>query len=131
MNNFSILLAGVINDKVAETGLLQFWNSMGSGTRDCLIIFGAALLVTLILILWALFIRTPKRQSKTFGGGHRRERGFLVTEEERERHRSRGWFGSRRRKRRRHSERPRNPTLAETGGLPPVRDENNPGNLLP
>jgi hypothetical protein len=30
-------------------------------------------------------------------------------------------FRKRRRHRRHHRERPRNPTLAETGGLPPVR----------
>jgi hypothetical protein len=34
--------------------------------------------------------------------------------------------GKRRRKNRRHRHRPLNPTLAESGGLPPVRREKNP-----
>jgi hypothetical protein len=33
----------------------------------------------------------------------------------------------RRRRRRRREHRPRNPTLAETGGLPPIRTEAPPG----
>jgi len=131
MNNFSILLAGVIDDAKANTGLFHLWNSMGSGTRDAIIITGAAIFLTLILFWWALFIRLPKRQSKAFGGEQRRERGFLVTNEESEKHRSRrSWFGSRRRKHRR-TKRHRNPTLAETGGLPPIRDEGDPGNTGP
>jgi hypothetical protein len=32
-----------------------------------------------------------------------------------------------RHRRRRHEHRPRNPTLAETGGLPPIRTEKPPG----
>ena len=131
MNNFSILLASALDGAKADTGLFHFWNSMGSGTRDAIIILGTVLLLTLILVWWALFIRLPKRQSKAFGGEQRRERGFLVTNEESEKHRSRrGWFGSRRRRRHR-TKRHRNPTLAETGGLPPIRDEGDPGNTGP
>jgi hypothetical protein len=124
MTDISILLAAAVDGAKADTGLFHFWNSLGSGTKDALIIFGAALLLTLILFIWAMFIRHPKRQSKAFGGGDRRERGFLVTDAERGKHRSR-------RRKHRHTKRRRNPTLAETGGLPPIRDENDPGNTGP
>lgn len=74
------------------------------------LVLAAVLGVVLLVVLWAVFIRKPARAA---------ERGRLVesspaTEAER------SGRSSRRRKRRRDNG-VRNPTLAETGGLPEVR----------
>lgn len=72
------------------------------------------LVVTLTLVLgflaWALLIRRSRRPL--------RERGRLIDGEDRS---TVGTSGRRRKRRRRERNRPRNPTLAETGGLPPPR----------
>jgi hypothetical protein len=73
----------------------------------------AVLGVLLLFVVWAVFIRKP-------GRGRRRERGRLTSAA------PPAEPGGKSRRRRRRSER-RNPTLAETGGLPPLRDEARPG----
>ena len=67
-------------------------------------VFGLALL----LLLWARFLRkSPRREHAD---------GYVAAES--------GWTKSRRHIRRsEHPQRPRNPTLAETGGLPPLRSD--------
>lgn len=84
--------------------------------HDILIIVGVGLVLTLLLMFWAKYIRRRSRHHSdprvTYrvveaggdGGGGSRKR----------RHRHR---------RRRRDHRTRNPTLAETGGLPPSRPE--------
>lgn len=94
--------------------------------------------VAVLVVLWAVFIRKPDRP------GHRRrrhhsEQGWgldpagiddedegtekkTVDEAEVEDDAGHG----RRRRRRRREHRPRNPTLAETGGLPPIRSSKPP-----
>jgi hypothetical protein len=63
---------------------------------DLFVVLAAIFLLVLGIFFWALLIRKRK--------------------------------GTRRRIRRRHhrKQRPANPTLAQTGGLPPVREEKNP-----
>lgn len=85
---------------------------------DMALIVGAILLVILGVILWVVFIRGPRKhpdenhrpnlQSKT-------KPAVTVTEDGRERHRKK-------RRLRRRDHRQRNPTLDQTGGLPPPRD---------
>jgi hypothetical protein len=91
------------------------WQKMSGATRDGLIVFGALVLVTLVVILWAAFIRKKKRRKHSHHSGTNYSRATLQPAEE----------GSKRRKwrKRRREHRPRNPTLAETGGLPPVRTD--------
>ena len=86
---------------------------------DTFVIIGAALGVAVLLFLWAYLVRRGRnRRSRTL---HRS--GVRPGENEH----STGFFtGRRRRRRRRRSqpdERPRNPTLGETGGLPPPRPD--------
>ena len=86
---------------------------------DTLIIVCAALGVALILFLWAYFIRKGRsRRNRTLSRG-----GARPTDREQ----SSGFFTGRRRRRRRRrdhpDDRPRNPTLGETGGLPPHRPD--------
>jgi hypothetical protein len=84
---------------------------------EYLIYIGAILFITAVAALWIATTRQPLQHS------HRRHR---------QRHSLRRWFGgwfgkaddresSGKKGRRRRSHRKRNPTLAETGGLPPVR----------
>lgn len=79
----------------------------------------AIVLVTVVATLWVASSRVTLRQSNGRSDEQRRRRS------------SRRWFGrsddkgeSGGRRRRRH--RRRNPTLAETGGLPPIRTETPP-----
>ncbi len=73
------------------------------------IILSAVVLLTMGFIFWAVFIRKTKRKSRELTT----KNVPLVVDED----------GSRRRtKIRRRDHRPRNPTLAETGGLPPLKD---------
>jgi len=84
-----------------------------------LIYLGAIFLVSIIGAVWFVSTRRPLQHSDH----HHRHR-----------HSSRGWFGLRsgkadgselsgKKRRRRRSHRKRNPTLAETGGLPPIRGQ--------
>lgn len=98
---FQVLLA------VADASHLALPNStLANGARSAMggvaAVFVASLVVVGLCILWAVFIRKPSTESR---------RGAL----------SEGGSSSRggRRRRRSSKERPRNPTLAETGGLPP------------
>ena len=77
----------------------------------------AVLAVVLLVVVWAVFIRKPSR-------GRRRERGRLTTPPPPED--AKGESSGRRRRRRRSRTEVRNPTLAETGGLPPWRDPAGP-----
>lgn len=87
-------------------------------TSDLTLILGSIIVVVVLLVLWVVFIRGPKK--------HPEERNrkpiqatarptVSVTEDGRERHRKK-------RRVRRRDHRDRNPTLAQTGGLPPPRD---------
>ncbi len=70
----------------------------------------ALALVVSMAFLWAVYIRKPKRRSKSVS-----DSGPLLRDPRDRKKSSRGkkW-------------RRRNPTLAETGGLPPPRSGNNP-----
>ena len=105
------------------------WHWMGLTMREMLTLFGAVGVVTLLVVIWAAYIRKrPKSHSHRYhypsdeqetssssSGGDPQENG-----EKR----------YRRKRRRRREHRPRNPTLAETGGLPPLRSEH-PSDPLP
>ena len=91
--------------------------------KDILLIISAALALLLLLLLWAKYLRNAKpRKHRT--GGQKVVRS--VTDEENDSETEEDSPEVRRRfkyryKRRGH--RSRNPTLAETGGLPPARTE--------
>ncbi|MDX1951569.1 MAG: hypothetical protein SFY81_05260 [Verrucomicrobiota bacterium] len=85
----------------------------GYYAKDFFLIIGAGILLLAGLLFWAFYIRGPKEEKRT-------DRPFSHLDEKNE-----GEEGStrrkRRRKHRRREHRSRNPTLAETGGLPPLR----------
>lgn len=81
---------------------------------DAVIILGAVLGLVLVIVIWAVFIRKREnRHYNTLKVPNTRSR-----EENRE-----GGRHRRRRKHHRRDHRGRSPTLAETGGLPPMRTE--------
>jgi hypothetical protein len=103
----------------------------GYALRQVAIICGAAMLVTLPVILWAVFVRKPRRRHHHHYHHHIQRRAAansvdatllddsdstVEAEESSPKNRRRIW-----KRRRRRDHRPINPTLAQTGGLPPVR----------
>lgn len=123
MRPIPVLLAEMeIQDAIASL------RSMDPSTLYALIVVGAIALITLLILIWAAFFRSAKRQGRSHHHSHRRSaapadppqndparEGASSSPQGRRR-----W----RRSRRRH--RPRNPTLAETGGLPPIRPDDPP-----
>ena len=105
---------------------------MGLTARELLILFGALALVTLLLVLWAIYFRKTSRHHSHH---HRHddtespETMSPVSEAVLSGSGASGDRRYRRKRRRRRDHRPRNPTLAETGGLPPVRSEQPPDPL--
>jgi len=126
MSTIPFLLADAETEEV-----LASWRITDPATLERVYIFGAISLITLLLLLWAMFLRKKRRRRREHHHAHRhasesteapetsKAETTLVTPEKR-RHR--------RRSGRRH--RPRNPTLAETGGLPPIRPDG-PSEPLP
>jgi hypothetical protein len=87
----------------------------GLTIRDALLIIGAGIVLALILFLWAYLTRKDRR--------HRSESGSRVIMRADKRSHHESGLKRRRRRRRDPFEGHRNPTLGETGGLPPLRPE--------
>ena len=81
---------------------------------ELLVLIGAVLLVAVAVLIWAVAFRKKRKRMRLYHRHHRNSVESAASENSRKRAQ-----GSRRRREGR--ERPRNPTLAETGGLPPVR----------
>jgi hypothetical protein len=94
---------------------------LGLSIRDAVLIFGAAAVLALILFLWVYLTRRGRRghsANRPSNAIYRPEKGATDPASRRVKVR---------RKRRRHPDNyPRNPTLGETGGLPPARSEDPP-----
>ena len=93
------------------------------------ILLGVALGVAILLLLtFVRLVYVPRRRRREAHGRHRRPvAGTPPTPETKLVGADSGSEGSRhRRRKRRRGHRPRNPTLAETGGLPPIRPEDVP-----
>jgi hypothetical protein len=86
-----------------------------------LIMVGVLLLITFFVFIWAVFFRKPPRRPhyafrESSGGRLGRVLESL----------KQGRLFGHKHRHRRHRDRKRNPTLAEAGGLPPVRSEDQP-----
>ena len=86
--------------------------------NDMVIVFGVIILLALTVVVWIVFVRGPRKHPevanrKPLGVDSKPE--VTVTEDGRERHRKK-------KRVRRRDHRQRNPTLDQTGGLPPPRD---------
>ncbi|PYI83220.1 MAG: hypothetical protein DME26_15440 [Verrucomicrobia bacterium] len=100
--------------------------SYSYGVREILIVIGIALALSAGLFIWAAFWRKRKRAHSS--SQHRQQDlppGGEPSESSHKRHKRRH------RKASHPDKRPRNPTLAETGGLPPARPEGQVPNFNP
>jgi len=92
------------------------WSKLPGLGSDILLILGVGFVLFLILVVWAKYFRKKPRRHHSHSGPVNSQAFQEAEDDHAEGHR-------RRHKRRRRDHRPRNPTLAETGGLPPPRPE--------
>ncbi|HEY1661169.1 MAG TPA: hypothetical protein VGI03_02010 [Verrucomicrobiae bacterium] len=100
----------IMDDELPMSHVTALW-------LEVFILLGAIFLVVLALFIWAMFIRKTKKRRRKYHQhrgtyGDKLKKGAGEIKELVDRH------SERRRRVRYH----RNPTLAETGGLPPRRD---------
>ncbi len=113
---------------IANPGDIDFWQNWtkpGSTVFEILLVIGILFAVALLAFLSVVLVMSPWRKRRAYPKGQtppgaadgrrrkRRSRLFRMLRRHRHHH------GRRRRRRRR----PVNPTLAQTGGLPPPREE--------
>lgn len=106
MNNLSLIFALALTDR------FRHWFAGKDGSTYIMFFFGVAALVALFVFGWAVLFRKQDQH-------HSGRSGRLHQTSNRER---KGGIFSRKHRRKKH--RPTNPTLAETGGLPTLRDPN-------
>ena len=101
---------------------LPWYGPISAAAKERFIVLGAMTLVVLAVFIWVAFVREkPRRRSSRV---HRHRRSVIKSTME-------GMAEVKRvlrtrEHRRRQEHRPRNPTLAETGGLPPTRSDGAP-----
>ena len=127
----SILRPFLAQNIIPTDVLPESWHWMGLTLRELLTVLGAVGLVTLPVILWAVYLRKgPGRRSHRHHHHHQSREVTTSSESPEDPDGdSSAEKRYRRKRRRRRDHRPRNPTLAETGGLPPVRSERPPDPL--
>lgn len=96
------------------------YGALGSNVTQWLIIIGALLLVSIITAIVLIAYSSRRRNRRHRHHSHSDQSEPAPAESEHE-HRKR-----RHRRRSAHPSYPTNPTLAETGGLPPVRPDDQP-----
>jgi ABC-type nickel/cobalt efflux system permease component RcnA len=111
------------------------WRFLGAGTVEYLMIAGSFILLMSLLLIWAVYFRS-RRKSRHHHHHHHHDRHSQEPGESGARWEVKAspqvnsggiWkFWRRRKRKRRHGHRPMNPTLAETGGLPPTRADEGP-----
>jgi hypothetical protein len=112
-------LAGAF--RVNEENSIRALIPSGSTVAQVLIYFGALFLVALAVFAWAVF-RTQHRQRHSHHN-HPKPAPNAVSEDARGK---KSFLRSRRIHQRQPEYLPRHPTLAEAGGLPPLRTEKQP-----
>lgn len=120
MKQISFFLAQVdIRDSLV-TGMQKAGPARSNGFT---ILFGAVGVVTALILIWAIFIRKrPDQSSRRYR--YRSSRDSTQKGANNVGDSAANANGRKEgRRRRRRKQRPRNPTLAETGGLPPVRTD--------
>ena len=95
--------------------------------KELLITFGALALAVVVAVIWAILYSQKKKKKKHPKHRHHRDRKETAASSASVAVKAPVENESRSRKRRRRRpHRPLNPTLAQTGGLPPLRDKNAP-----
>jgi hypothetical protein len=126
------LLQPIFAQSVLPTEMIPgAWRWMGLSLKELLLLLGAFAAVSLCLFIWAVYFRKrPGQHSHRHHHHHSRSQPEPVTTSESSDSEPDGERRYRKKRRRRREHRPRNPTLAETGGLPPLRAER-PADPLP
>ena len=117
MRIFSVILAQVDSTDLKQ----QFSNSR---LYEVLVVFGALAGAVIIAVIWAILY--SQRQRKKHRHHHHHHSQGAATDNASQGTGTREHKGRRQRRRRRRPHRPMNPTLSQTGGLPPLRDEDTP-----
>lgn len=112
--------------------LIAQWRRLEPATQESLLVVGALIVVTFLVLAWAVFFRKRDRSNRKHRHEHRSSRESAPRETSQGSQEPGSGEGRHRRKwrRRRREHRPRNPTLSETGGLPPIRT-NGPSSPAP
>ncbi len=112
-----------MSDNVLPNG-----TGLSPGWVDSLIVVGAVLLVALVALIWAASFRKrgAKRQHRHHGHHHHRRQGGFREDFKKTTAGIKEIIHQRQHHEHRQKHRPLNPTLAQTGGLPPIREEPKP-----
>ena len=102
-------------------------SKMPAGLMDFFILLGVILLVVLIVLFWAYAIRKRKNPMRKHHHHHRKG----VREQFKQNAGDIKELIRQRRHGHHHEQRPLNPTLAQTGGLPPLRETDKPSQPPP
>lgn len=116
----TVFFAGLMDDDP-----LPGLGPLSPGMKERVIVIGAMILVLLLILGWALLFRSHRlRSARREERRHRRH--SLAKNAAKGVAELREYVKAHQRRRRRREHRPRNPTLSETGGLPPVRGADEP-----
>jgi hypothetical protein len=109
------LIFMLAQEEVDVASAFEAWSPSNPEARNRLIMVAVFGVFILALLVWAAFIRKAKKKRKRITRPH----GWEIEAEKNSEHRRR----HKQHHKRQRGERPRNPTLAESGGLPPVRPQ--------
>lgn len=101
--------------------VVKSWQSLRPSSFTGFLVFAAIGLVTLLVVLWAVYIRKPGRRRSRHHSHHHTSVAAQPAGGQGDAHAVTPQGRRHRRRRSRRKHRPRNPTLAETGGLPSIR----------
>jgi len=96
------------------------WRRLSGVRQEALLVCGALLAISAAILLW--FLLTSKRRQR-HSRHHGSSRRFGMNPDAESSDPALALPHRRKWRRRRRDHRPRNPTLAETGGLPPIRQD--------
>jgi hypothetical protein len=94
----------------------DWWHQIAPSRHELGLVLGAVGAITFLTLIWAIFIRKPEDERS-------RRYSYPRVSKSRADADSGSQTAPRKRRRRRRRRHRRNPTLAETGGLPPIRNE--------
>lgn len=100
------------------------WQNSKGTSHEMFVLFTAIAILTSVLVIWAVYLRKKRHSHHRHHHHHHSQPGGSVENPATTDPSAEG--KPRRRRRRRRDHRPMNPTLAQTGGLPPIRQERNP-----
>ena len=104
--------------------IIVHWRALTPGTRDRFVILSALAFVTMLIVCWAaFFLRRESRSRSLRHSQHYSREDSSNSSGDGEQGSAEAAPPGRKRRRQRRPHRPLNPTLAQTGGLPPSRTE--------